>query len=688
MKGILKKHDALEVSEVEVKKIKTTIKKVVFKENVLDNGKSNDNADTAERINDLTCVLKSLLKKVENGLEGTNVVNSFQSKMAEGKANESVSLLEEDKSAESELGPTQAKEVEKWTCTFCARPYARKGWLTKHMEAEHGDQLNGTCDTTLSESQFNPIRNSTTEDVVKGNSKGRDRVRRREDEEEIESEEARSLRMRVKLEDIEERVENSQGVMETESDKEEDEGETQAVIKKALEAKEAAEKFLQSFSDDSLNLDKSLDEDRDKQINQLKRMLKDKDKLLHIKNGKFVELEITNGEMADEIDRLQKEISKMIANEARLKEQMDRLVERTDTITMKTGASPSKIQLKSSVLMMTETCDDLRAKIKYLEECLLLEKREVVRLKREAESMIKVKTSLEEAIAEQDNLKEEVEKKDKLISQLKKKIKCEDKNCDKGKKCGFAHHLNDRKRSQSRMRADMKRTLCVFYEAGYCRNSEENCNYGHFTREKGDKESDRTRSSHRRDERGHTSRRDERSRDNLTHLYSSISSAEESRKEEKNRSGFSRNESSKSEERFDRFRNDRSGRGGAGIPQSPDRSGRGGNRPQSTYREEERMEWEGNGQGVSDSSRPEAPRSRHQGNRDLYERVNNEHRWNGNRGFGHRGGSQRRGGYQREENQERWGRDRSRNSRDSGQSHWGQQRPQYPRRNRFDQGRR
>ena len=44
-------------------------------------------------------------------------------------------------------------------------------------------------------------------------------------------------------------------------------------------------------------MDKSLDEDRDKQINQLKRMLKDKDKLLHIKNGKFVELEITNGEI-------------------------------------------------------------------------------------------------------------------------------------------------------------------------------------------------------------------------------------------------------------------------------------------------------------------------------------------------------------------------------------------------------
>ena len=124
-------------------------------------------------------------------------------------------------------------------------------------------------------------------------------------------------------------------------------------MKKALESKEAAEKFLQSFSEESLNLDKSLDEDRDKQINQLKRMLKDKDKLLHIKNGKFVELEITNGEMGEEIDRLQKEISKMIANKARLKEQMDRLVERTDNITKKTGVSLSKIQLKSTVLTMT-----------------------------------------------------------------------------------------------------------------------------------------------------------------------------------------------------------------------------------------------------------------------------------------------------------------------------------------------
>lgn len=683
MKSILKKEKVKEAFEEEYNK-KRTGKKVVFDSNVLDNGKSNDSAETAEKVSDLSNVLKKLLETVER-IEGDSNDNlSFQRKMADNMANVSVSLLENEKSGEIELGPSQAKETNTWVCTFCAKSYTRKGWLNKHMESEHGDQLNGTCDTTMSESQFNPIRNSTTEEVVKENSTVRGVVRRREDDDEVESEEARTLRMRVKLEDIEERVENShENNIEDESDKEEDESETQAIMKKALESKEAAEKFLQSFSEESLNLDKSLDEDRDKQINQLKRMLKDKDKLLHIKNGKFVELEITNGEMGDEIDRLQKEISKMIANEARLKEQMDRLVDRTDNITKKTGLSPSKIQLKSTVLTMTETCDDLRAKIKHLEELLLLEKREVVKVKREAESMIKVKTSLEEAIAEQDNLKEEVEKKDKVISQLKKKIPCEDKECTKGKKCAFAHHLNDRARSKSRIRADAKRSLCHYFKAGYCRNTEEECKFGHFASNRG-RDDDRGRSRQRNGDRNDGSRRSEKSKDNLTGFYSSISSMEDSSKGEVSRKNYSRDESTRSEERFDRFRNDRSGRGGAGRIPSPERSDRyrqeSSRRERREKRDEEMMDWQGNGQGALESSRPEAPRTYNQGNQDLYSRVNNENRWSENRGFGHRG-SQRRGNYQREEY-------RDRRSGESSQNRWGPPRHQNQRGRRFDQGRR
>ena len=454
---------------------------------------------------------------------------------------------------------------------------------------------------------------------------------------------------------------------------------TQAIIKKALETKNQAEAFLQSFSDESLNLDKSLDEDRDKQINQLKKMLKEKDKMMHIKNGKFVELEITNSDLLEENEKLEKEIGRLKAREAKLQEDMDRLVDRTDSITKKAGGpSPSKMELKSKVVMMTESCEDLHVKAKKLEEFLLLEKQEVHRLKREAESMVKVKMSLDEAIVEADNLKEEVEKKDKLISQLKKKIKCEDKDCTRGKKCGYAHHINDRQRSRSTRRRDQKKVLCHFYKAGYCRKTEEECDFGHFdTSEAG---RGRSQSAHGNE---NSRNRRERSRDNLTQHYSSISSMEDMSKGEKSKSRFSREDTDRSGERYDRFKNDRSGRSGAGRMESTDR------RSRQSRDDDRRMSWEGNGQGVSGNSRPEAPRSRQNGNRDLYDRVNSEQRWNRNGGFGHRGRSLNRNQYQRDHrdgNQER--REYQRGGRESYHQEGRFSRHQNYRGRRFDQGRR
>ncbi len=69
--------------------------------------------------------------------------------------------------------------------------------------------LSVSYDTTLSESQFNPIRNSKTEEAITGEGKERSRVRKREDEEGDESGEDGMDRRRVKLEMIEERVETS-----------------------------------------------------------------------------------------------------------------------------------------------------------------------------------------------------------------------------------------------------------------------------------------------------------------------------------------------------------------------------------------------------------------------------------------------------------------------------------------------
>ena len=86
MKSILKKGKAQEAFEGEYKK-KRTDRKVVFDSNVLDNGKINDYAETAEKISDLSSVLKKLLETVEGMEGGSNDDLSFQRKMSDDKAN-------------------------------------------------------------------------------------------------------------------------------------------------------------------------------------------------------------------------------------------------------------------------------------------------------------------------------------------------------------------------------------------------------------------------------------------------------------------------------------------------------------------------------------------------------------------------------------------------------------------------
>ena len=77
MKSILKKEKAKEAFEEEYNK-KRNGKKVVFDSNVLDNGKINDSAETAEKVSDLSNVLRKLLETVER-IEGDSNDNlSFQ----------------------------------------------------------------------------------------------------------------------------------------------------------------------------------------------------------------------------------------------------------------------------------------------------------------------------------------------------------------------------------------------------------------------------------------------------------------------------------------------------------------------------------------------------------------------------------------------------------------------------------
>ena len=93
------------------------------------------------------------IKKSLNGVSDSN--EKFQM-----SSTDSMSLLANDQEV---IEKTPAKS---WNCMYCDAKYKGKAWLNTHMEKHHADQLNASCETSLSESQFEPIRNSTTEEIA------------------------------------------------------------------------------------------------------------------------------------------------------------------------------------------------------------------------------------------------------------------------------------------------------------------------------------------------------------------------------------------------------------------------------------------------------------------------------------------------------------------------------------------
>ena len=404
-------------------------------------------------------------------------------------AEDSISLLQEEVSPAGdvmspEIGPSQdaggsQDETGKWQCSFCPAKYKGKAWLNKHMEKEHAAPMNASCESTLNESSFLPLKNSTADtegekDKDPVNLKKRGRNGSESDEGEGPE------RRKYKLERIEEGMESKEDSLDDVTEDEKEESETQAGLSRAAEARKNIELFMRSFNDEEEGLDSSIEEDKDKAITELRRRLKEKTQLIYIKDGQLTERDLQIQDLLEDKDVAIAETRKAEAENAKLVKEMESIVTRTEVINGKSKCSPSKQKLKEELAHVTESAVTIEGAARKLEEELKAAKEQIVQLNRDIKSMLKLKSSLEEMTVEVDNVKEDVMRKEKLISQLKKKIPCGDEDCTKGKKCSYAHHIVDRKRSRSRARTDKKHVPCGFFMKGHCKKTAESCSHGHF----------------------------------------------------------------------------------------------------------------------------------------------------------------------------------------------------------------
>ena len=433
--------------------------------------------------------VEKLSRMLKNCKDISETVVSFQT--IEMSAEDSISLLQDDaiqgaEAVSQEAGPSQPEvvvgsqdEEGKWQCTFCPVKYKGKGWLIKHMEKEHSVPMNASCESTLNESSFEPLRNSTADtegEKDKDSDNPKKRVRRESDSEDDDGQDRR----RFKLEKIEEVLERGEESLDDVTEDEKEEGETQAGINRAAQTRKNIEMFMSSFNDEEEVLDSSIEEDKDKAIVELRRRLKEKTKLVYIKDGLLTERDCQMQDLLEEKDAAVAEVRKVEAEKSKLEKEMDSIVKRTEIISGKSKSSPSKQKLKEELALVTESAETIEGAAKKLEAELKASVEENQKLMREIKSMSKLKASLEEMTVAVDNVKEDLMKKERLISQLKKKIPCSEDDCTKGKKCAYAHHIADRRRSRSRARTDRKHVPCSFFLNGHCKKTAELCSHGHF----------------------------------------------------------------------------------------------------------------------------------------------------------------------------------------------------------------
>ena len=580
------------------------IKKVVFDEEAKktdgskhDEALENEAEDRVKSIKEELSRLRRLTKRIVR--RNSHLINNnlFQSnvKMA---TNESINLLANDGDASTQGSPSKGEGEKEWQCGYCPSTYKRRGWLNKHVEKDHAELI-GTFDNTLTESQFVPIKNSTVEQEEE------DKSKKRKTRDGDEDEKDRGAIRKIKLEKVEEKVEK--GEKSEESEEDDEDTETQQIIKKTIKTRQEVDMFLQSFNEEDDDLDKSLEMDKDRQITELRRLLKEKTKLVYIKDGQLTEKDIQIQDLEEDKSSLTLEVKKLKEKEAVLQREMDDQVKRTEVIHEKSGKSPSKVTLKNELLMMTDRAETLKEKARLLEIEVKKEKDESQRLGKELAAVGKVQASLEEATAQVDNVKEELDKKERVICQLKKKIPCDDKDCTRGKRCAFAHHLEDRRRSRSRVKEDKKHLQCNYFKAGHCKKPAEKCQIGHFL----------TNDQMRDNNRAH----DEEEMD-----------TEESYLRIENQRFRGNNQSNGSVEylgstpRQEAQQNNNSFRGGANRYPSPNNNEDGRDRrnprPEDSRPVERRRsdnEMSGNGRGDRARSRPRSPR-REDGTRSNYSR--------------------------------------------------------------------
>ena len=399
----------------------------------------------------------------------------FQNMANKMPETESMSLLEEP--SQDEGGQ---KEFE-CPAKNCNKTYRFKKTLENHVKKHHDSEL---------EESFNPPEASTQDDsdvfMTPCSSGMRKRKTRDDDDSDGEGGEKEKAK---RLDSIREEESDNLGSDDFRLlDDSVEVANTQDVhlaMKAALEEAEKAEVEV-----DVEELDESLRREEAMDMEVMKKKLKTKDDLLHVRNATLAEQEAEIGELKIVKDQLTSSIKKVRGErddmkkmakkeleekEEKIKEMMSKINEMS-----KRGASPGKEAMKEDMEKATEKMKTMANRINNLSKDLKNANKDRRKAEVDNSSYEKMKASLERTTLEMEDIKRDMETYKREVAKANKKIPCQKKECNNPRDCEFSHHLRYEIRSEPKEEKWEKRVPCRFQSyPGGCFKTAEECKFLH-----------------------------------------------------------------------------------------------------------------------------------------------------------------------------------------------------------------
>ena len=261
---------------------------------------------------------------------------------------------------------------------------------------------------------------------------------------------------------------------------------TQEVYDAAKEAYAKAEKVDVNIGE----LEDSLEEEEKADLDELRRSLKTKADLLHIRNAEIAELEASLDEMKESHDQNEAYLKKVKASRAEEMKKAKVEMEAKDKIIKDLKArniakagrskSPSKEKLKVDLDKNSTKMSQLADMVTKLQG----ELKEAMAKKKEAEVVTKkfdrMKVSLDKTTREAETIRRELEEYKRDMAKTKKRIPCSKPGCNTPRECEYSHLLKYEDRSEPREENWRKRIPCRYMShPDGCKYSAEECQYSH-----------------------------------------------------------------------------------------------------------------------------------------------------------------------------------------------------------------